>query len=377
MNSEVKKIETWDCLNIRDDLLRGIYSYGFETPSVIQKKAIKPIIDGNDIIAQAQSGTGKTGAFTIGTLQTIDLNKGTQVIVIAPTHELVKQIASVFLSIGSNMKNLHIKTAIGGSSVHDDINYLRKCNPQIIVGSPGRISDLIRRGCIDTKGIKLLILDEADELLSNGFKIDIYNIFQYMNQDIQVALFSATLPKEVLLVTEKFMRTPIKIEVEPDKLNVDGIEQFFIAVNNDSEKYAMVKKIFSTMVISQCIVYVNSIKRVNELYNLLCEDGYTVSSIHGSMTKEEREKSFLEFKSGQSRLLISSNITARGIDIQQVGMVVNIDVSNDMSTYLHRIGRSGRHGRKGIAINLITRNDVNLLKDIEKYYSITINEFKF
>jgi superfamily II DNA/RNA helicase len=370
-------IKTWDDLNVSDDLLRGIYSYGFESPSEIQKSAIIPIIDGKDIIAQAQSGTGKTGAFTIGTLQSIVLERGTQALILAPTHELVKQIADVVTSIGSKMSKLEVKTVIGGSSVGEDINYFRHTNPHIIVGSTGRVLDLMRRGCIDTNQIKLVVLDEADELLSSGFKQDVYNIFQCLNENIQIAMFSATLPENVLLVTEKFMRSPIKIIVEPEKLNIDGIEQFFIAVNNDSEKYDMIKKLFSTMVISQCIIYVNSVKRVVDLNHSLCCDGYTVSSIHGSMTKQERDNSFSEFKSGKSRLLISSNITARGIDIQQVGIVVNLDISQDVSTYLHRIGRSGRHGRKGVAINLVTRNDIFALKQIEKFYSISINEYKF
>jgi superfamily II DNA/RNA helicase len=370
-------IKTWDDLNVSDDLSRGIYSYGFESPSEIQKSAIMPIIDGKDIIAQAQSGTGKTGAFTIGTLQSIVLERGTQALILAPTHELVKQIADVVTSIGSKMSKLEVKIVIGGSSVGEDINYFRHTKPHIIVGSTGRVLDLMRRGCIETNQMKLVVLDEADELLSSGFKQDVYNIFQCLNENIQIAMFSATLPENVLHMTEKFMRSPIKVIVEPEKLNIDGIEQFFIAVNNDSEKYDMIKKLFSTMVISQCIIYVNSVKRVVDLNHSLCCDGYTVSSIHGSMTKQERDNSFSEFKSGKSRLLISSNITARGIDIQQVGIVVNLDISQDVSTYLHRIGRSGRHGRKGVAINLVTRNDIFSLKQIEDFYSISINEYKF
>lgn len=369
--------KTWDDLNIDDNLLRGIYSYGFEVPSEIQKIAITPIVDGKDLIAQAQSGSGKTGAFAIGTLQSIVLKKGTQALIIAPTHELVKQIADVISSIGSKMPHLTVKTVVGGSLVGEDINYFRHTKPHIIVGSTGRVLDLMRRGCIDTRHLKLVVLDEADELLSTGFKEDVYNIFQILNDDIQIAMFSATLPEDVLCIAEKFMRNPVKIIVQPDKLNVDGIEQFFVAVNNDSEKYEMIKRLFSTIVISQCIIYVNSVKRVVDLNNSLCCDGYTVSSIHGSMTKLERDIAFNEFKSGKSRLLISSNITARGIDIQQVGIVVNLDISQDVNTYLHRIGRSGRHGRKGIAINFVTRNDVNTLKHIEKFYNISINEYKF
>jgi translation initiation factor 4A len=376
MNENTLK-KTWDDLNIKDNLLRGIYSYGFEVPSEIQKNAITPIVDGKDIIAQAQSGSGKTGAFTIGTLQSIVLERGTQALIIAPTHELVNQIADVITSIGSKMSSLVVKTVIGGSFIGEDISYFRNTKPHVIVGSTGRVLDLIRRGCIDTRHLNLVVLDEADELLSTGFKEDVYNIFQNLNNNIQIAMFSATLSEDVLRVTEQFMRNPTKIIVQPDKLNVEGIEQFFIAVNDDSEKYEMIKRLFSTIVISQCIIYVNSVKRVVDLSHSLSCDGYTVSSIHGSMTKQERDIAFTEFKSGKSRLLISSNITARGIDIQQVGVVVNLDISQDVNTYLHRIGRSGRYGRKGVAINFVTKRDVNTLKQIERFYNISINEYKF
>jgi translation initiation factor 4A len=233
MNNE-KAIKIWDDLNIRDDLLRGIYSYGFETPSNIQKNSIKPFIDGKDIIAQAQSGTGKTGAFTIGTLQSIKLTGGTQAIVLAPTHELVKQISDVYKGIGASMQNLFIKTVVGGTPVGEDIASFRSLTPHVVVGSTGRVLDLIRRGCINMRHVKILVMDEADELLSSGFQNDVYNIFQHLNDNVQIALFSATLPDEVLKISEKFMRTPTKIIIQPDKLSVEGIEQFFIAINDDN-----------------------------------------------------------------------------------------------------------------------------------------------
>jgi superfamily II DNA/RNA helicase len=269
-------IKTWDDLNIRTDLLRGIYSYGFETPSDIQKNSIKPFIDGKDIIAQAQSGTGKTGAFTIGTLQAIELTGDTQAIILAPTHELVKQISDVFKALGSSMQNLFVKTVIGGTSIGDDIASFRSLTPHIVVGSTGRVLDLIRRGCISTRHIKIMVMDEADELLSFGFKNDVYNIFQHLNDNVQIALFSATLPSDVLKIAEKFMRTPTRIILQPDKMSVEGIDQFFIALNDDKDKYDMMKKLFSTLVISQCIVYVNSIQRVIELHSSLSNDGYAV-----------------------------------------------------------------------------------------------------
>ena len=377
VNDDVVKTEKWCDFNLEDDLLRGIYNYGFEDPSEIQKKAILPIISGNDIIAQAQSGSGKTATFLIGSLQLLDLKKGTQVLIIAPTHELARQISIVCTSLGCKMKNLCVKTLIGGTPVSDDVREMTSNTPHIIVGSPGRIYDLMQKNVIDTRELKLIVMDEADELLSSGFRNDIYNIFQYLNENIQVALFSATLPEDIIKLSKKFMRNPVSIMVKPDELQVEGIAQHYITVSNDDEKFEMVKKLFSALVVSQCIIYVNSVNRVIDLYDAMVRESFPVSCIHSSMSKTDRDKSFSDFRRGASRMLISSNITARGIDIQQVGMVINYDICSDIHTYLHRVGRSGRHGRKGIAINLMTKYDVNVMKSIEKYYNILISEFNF
>jgi superfamily II DNA/RNA helicase len=273
---------------------------------------------------QGQSGSGKTATFIIGSLQSIDLNKGTQILILAPTHELVKQIANVCTSITSKMQNLCVKTLVGGVSVSEDIKEISNSTPHVIVGSPGRVFDLLKRRIIDPNNINIIVLDEADELLSIGFRMDVKNIFQYLNEKIQVAIFSATLPDDVLKLTSKFMTNPLKITMKPEELNVEGIEQFYIALTDDINKFNTVKKLFSTLVVSQCIIFVNSVNRVIDLYDSMIQEGFPVSCIHSSMSKTERDKSFTEFKSGSSRILISSNITARGIDVQQVGMVIII-----------------------------------------------------
>ena len=373
---EPKCIEKWEDFNFKLDLLRGIYSYGFEKPSVIQQKAIFPIISGNDVIGQASSGSGKTGAFTIGTLQRIDVDlKKTQALIIAPTHELVKQISVVFEALGSCLNGLRVKTLIGGTSVSDDLNDLKNNVPHVIVGCTGRIFDMMNRGYINSYDIKILVLDEADEMLSSGFKENIYNIFQQLSSSVQVALFSATMPEEVLKLTEKFMRNPIKIIMKAEELSLECIQQYYIAVSNDRAKYDNVKDLFSNLIVSQCIIFVNSVNRVVDLYNAMTDEGFSVCCIHSSMNKIDRETAMTEFRKGCFRVLISSNITARGIDVQQVSTVVNFDIPRDVSTYLHRIGRSGRWGRKGLAINFITRQDIQTMKTIEKYYKISINEF--
>lgn len=369
------EIENWDDLNLNTDLLRGIYAYGFEKPSPIQRKAIKPIVDGKDLIAQAQSGTGKTATFTIGALSRVNLDQNeTQVLILSPTRELSKQTASVMLGIGSVLKDLRVQVVVGGSSIDDDSTFMRNNVPHVIAGCPGRVYDMIRRNHIQAKTVKLVILDEADEMLSTGFKEQVYNIFQHFKNDIQVALFSATLPPYINAITSKFMRDPVRISVKTEQLTLEGISQFYVGVEDDMQKYATLKDLYTFMSVSQCIIYCNSIKRVSDLYDAMVEDGFPVCRIHSNMEKIDREKAFLDFRSGSSRVLISSNVTARGIDIQQVSCVINFDVPKCVHTYLHRIGRSGRWGRKGVGINLITRRDAAKLKEIEEYYSCQINE---
>jgi translation initiation factor 4A len=368
-------INNWDDFDINNDLLRGIYGIGFEKPSPIQQKAIPHIISGKDIIAQAQSGTGKTGTFSIGTLQLINVNeKKTQAILMAPTHELASQSSNVISKIGSMMKGLTVKTFIGGTSVNEDIDYLKKNTPHIIVGTPGRIYDMIKRDYINTSYLKIFVMDEADDMLSSGFKEQIYNIFQHLPENIQVALFSATIPDEIMDLTKKFMRNPVQIRMNNEELNLECIQQYFVALSSDHAKYDILKNLFEYLNVSQCIIYVNSVKRVNDLYSAMTAEGFSVCAIHSSMTKKERDTAFINFKNGTFRVLISSNVTARGIDIQQVSIVINFDIPRCVHTYLHRIGRSGRWGRKGVAINFITRNDIHYMKAIENHYKSNIEE---
>ena len=374
-DTSLEIINAWDELDICPELLRGIYAYGFEKPSPIQSKAIKPIIDKLDIIGQAQSGTGKTATFSIGALSRIDIaDNSNQVLILSPTHELTHQTAKVLASLSIMMTGIRIKTIVGGSSIDADVDDMHSMPPHIIVGCPGRVYDMIRRGHINASKLKLVVIDEADEMLSKGFKEQIYNIFQYFNNDIQVALFSATLPPNIYNITDKFMRNPVRISVAAEMLTLEGIKQYFVALNNDVEKYNTLKDIFQVISLSHCIIYCNSVKRVSDLYDAMREDNFPVCCIHSYMDKSDREKSIAEFRSGIARVLISSNVTARGIDIQQVSTVINFDIPKDVHTYLHRIGRSGRWGRKGTGINFITRRDVTILKEIERYYNTQIDE---
>lgn len=374
-SDEVKVVNRWDEYDLKTDLLRGIYANGFEEPSQIQKTAILPIIEKRDVIAQAPSGTGKTGTFTIASLERVDIESNTtQILMLAPTHELVTQIAGVVSQISNFMEGLRVKTLIGGTSVADDAFELRNNVPHVVVGSVGRVADMIRRKHIQTKDIKLFVLDEADEMLSGGFLDNIYHMFPTFNENIQVAIFSATIPGEILSLTEKFMRNPVKITMEAENLNLEGIKQYYVALSSDDQKYETIKDLFGKLSVNQTIIYVNSVNRVIDLYKAMQNDGCAVCCIHSTMTSLERKNTLNEFRRGVHRVLISSNVTARGIDVQQVSIVINFDVPRCVHTYLHRIGRSGRWGRKGVAINFVTKDDIGDMKRIESHYKSTIEE---
>lgn len=365
---------TWEDMKLPDDILRGIYSYGFERPSPIQQRAIHPIQCGREVIAQAQSGTGKTATFTIGSLSRLNPElKGTQILALAPTHELASQTTTVFNSIGSNINNFSAKTFIGGTNVRDEINNTKRNPPTVAVGCPGRILDLLQKGAFVVTDIHTIIIDEADEMLSQGFQEQVRNIFELINENVQALIFSATLSREVLDITRKFMRDPVRILMEPEKLTLEGIAQYYAFVRTDDDKYDLLQQICSKMAINQCIIYCNSVNRVKQLYDCMTRDGFSVVCIHRHLNKYDRENAFKQFKTSACRFLISSDITARGIDVQQVNVVINFDLTRDVNTYLHRIGRSGRWGRKGTAINFVTYYDMRIKQDLENYYRIQIN----
>ena len=371
---KVVECESFDDMDLPPAVLRGIFSNGFERPSPIQQKAVRPLIDGNDLIAQAQSGTGKTGAFSIGSLALVDLTSRTnQVLVLSPTHELANQTAKVYGSIATYMKDIDIQTHIGGSSTREAMDKLR-AKPHVVIGTPGKIHDMFRRSGIDGQTIKCVIVDEADEMFNRGFSEQVYGILQFLHKDVQVCLFSATLPPELNSITNKFMRNPVEILVKAEQLTLEGIKQYYVACDNDTVKFDILIDLFELFTLSQTIIYCNKLETVEELYFALQKKEFPVTYVHGKMESDERKSNFDQFVSGKYRVLISSDLTARGIDIQQVSTVVNFDFPSDVSTYLHRIGRSGRWGRKGMGLNLTTIRDVKNMKMIEEYYSTQIQE---
>jgi translation initiation factor 4A len=364
---------TFDSLNLKDHLLRGIYSYGFENPSKIQNEAVPLIINGRDLIAQAQSGTGKTGAFLIGTLEKIDVSiKGTQILILAPTHELVHQIHEVASEL-SKFLNISIMEVVGGTSVQECRQGLDK-QPHVIIGSPGRVLDMIQKNFLYTDNLKTLIFDEADETLSFGFKDTIYNIVKSIPKTCQICLFSATIPDELLELSSSFMNNPQKILVDKEALTLEGITQFFINIRISDWKYDVLKDLYDTINIAQCIIYINSKNKLMEIYERLIADNFPVSYIHGELSSCERKEVMKQFRSGNTRILLSTDLLSRGIDVQQLSLVINFDLPKSKEVYIHRIGRSGRYGRKGVAINLVTDRDMPHMREIEEFYETKIVE---
>ncbi|KAF9059105.1 P-loop containing nucleoside triphosphate hydrolase protein [Rhodocollybia butyracea] len=323
----------------------------FERPSAIQQRAIVPVVKGHDL----------------------DMSiKGTQALILAPTRELAQQIQKVVVALGDYM-NIECHACVGGTNVREDMAKLQE-GVQVVVGTPGRVFDMINRRALKADTIKIFCLDEADEMLSRGFKDQIYEVFQLLPQDTQVVLLSATMPADVLEVTKKFMRDPVRILVKRDELTLEGIKQFYIAVEKEEWKLDTLCDLYETVTITQAVIFCNTRRKVDWLTEKMHSREFTVSAMHGDMEQKQREVLMKEFRSGSSRVLITTDLLARGIDVQQVSLVINYDLPTNRENYIHRIGRGGRFGRKGVAINFVTTEDVRMLRDIEQFYNTQIDE---
>ncbi|KAH7691154.1 RNA helicase protein [Dioscorea alata] len=314
--------DSFDLMGLQENLLRGIYAYGFEKPSAIQQRGIVPFIKGLDVIQQAQSGTGKTATFCSGILQQLDSNLvECQALVLAPTRELANQIEKVMRALGDYL-NVKIHACVGGTTgVH------------VVVGTPGCVSDMLRRKSLKPNYIKMFVLDEADEMLSRGFKDQIYDIFQCMPEKIQVGVFSATMPPEALEITRKFMNKPVRILVKRDELTLEGIQQFYVDVEKEDWKLDTLCDLYETLAITQSVIFVNTRRKVDWLTDKMRSRDHTVSATHGDMDQNTRDVIMREFRSG-----------------------------------------SGRFGRKGVAINFITKNDERMFLDMQQFYNVLIQE---
>jgi len=370
---EYPPLTSFDDMELDDQLLRGVYAVGYERPPAIQQRAIMPITKGHDVIAQAQSGTGKTATFTIGLLKKIDTSvKKTQSLILAPTRELARQISGTVGSIGQFMSVTH-HVCIGGTQITADVNRLNQ-GPHAVIGTPGRVVDMIERQVLKVNDVKIFILDEADQMLSGEFADRVYQIFQYLPTTVQVVLMSATMPPAVLDLTEKFMINPVRILVNADQLTLEGIRQFYIKLDNPAWKIDTICDLYESLEITQSVIFCNTRTEASRLTNVLTEKHFVVSCLHSDLNQADRDKVMREFTSGSSRVLIATDIIARGIDVQQVSVVINYDLPKECETYLHRIGRGGRFGRKGLAINLVTENSFEALENIRRFFSTEITE---
>jgi translation initiation factor 4A len=371
VESDVEAYTDFDSMKLRDELLRGIYSYGFEKPSAIQQRAIVPLASGRDVIAQAQSGTGKTATFAVGILQQLNIEeKEAQALIVVPTRELALQVNRVVAALGIHM-GVRCHSCTGGTRITDDIRTLRE-GVHVVTGTPGRIYDMISRNELNPNKLKIFVLDEADEMLSKGFEDIIRDIFQSLPSTVQVGIFSATLPPECLDITKKFMNNPVNILVKQEELTLQGINQFYINCEREQWKYETLCDLYNDINITQAVIFCNARRKVDWLTDKMTRDNFTVSATHGSLDPADRRKIMEEFRTGSSRVLITTDLLARGIDVQQVSVVINYDLPRNKENYLHRIGRSGRFGRKGLAINFVTEDDIRELRELEKFYDTVI-----
>ena len=372
-SEDVEVHTSFDTMNLKEDLLRGIYSYGFEKPSAVQQRSILPILKGRDVIVQSQSGTGKTAVFCLGALQAVNVSeRATQVIILSPTRELAEQSQKVCLALGDYM-NVQVHCCVGGKRVSDDQKALES-GSHIVSGTPGRVYHMITERYLSTSRVKMMVLDEADEMLKKGFKEQVYDIYRFLPASTQVVLVSATLPQDILEMTHKFMNDPFRILVKRDELTLEGIRQFFVAVEKEQWKFDTLCDLYDTLTITQAVIFCNTRQKVDWLADKMRGANFTLVAMHGEMPQKERDQIMQQFRSGKARVLITTDIWGRGLDVQQVSLVISYDLPTNRELYIHRIGRSGRFGRKGVAINFVKDDDIKILRDIEQFYSTQIDE---
>jgi ATP-dependent RNA helicase DDX6/DHH1 len=345
------------------DLLLGIYENGYERPSPIQEESIPIVLAGRDILARAKNGTGKTAAFLIPLLERIDHSiNGIQALVLVPTRELALQTSQVAKQLAKHTP-IQVMVTTGGTSLRDDI--VRLYEPvHIIVATPGRVLDLVERSVAKLNHCSVLVMDEADKLLSQEFQTDIEKLISYLPKKRQILLYSATFPLAVAAFKDKFLNKPHEINLM-EELTLKGVTQYYAFVE-EIQKVHCLHTLFGKLQINQSIIFCNSSTRVELLAKKITELGYSCFYIHSRMRQEERNKVFHDFRNGKCRNLVSTDLFTRGIDIQAVNVVVNFDFPKSSETYLHRIGRSGRFGHLGLAVNLITNDDATNLYRIEQ-----------
>lgn len=375
--TEFPPVPNFDSMELSEELLRGIYSYGFERPSAIQSVAIMPMVNGRDVLGQAQSGTGKTGTFSIGMLSRIDpAVRQPQALVLAHTHELADQIFKVVTALSSFM-GIKVILAIGGESNprHVNVRELR-AGAHVIVGTPGRVYDLATSGDLRFSSLRYFVLDEADEMLTDRFGDQVSEIVKLGLPDgCRIAFFSATMPPEVVDLAERILTNPVRVTLKTADVKLDAIQQYIVPLEEDSWKLECLCDIFESASIPQSIIFTNTKERAERLFHALTERGFPVSVIYGEpMSGSVRKQRMNDFRVGKTRVLIATNLLARGIDVQQVEMVFNFDMPSfeDKENYIHRIGRCARFGRKGKTIAFVTPAEKDVMDQIAAHYEFNV-----
>lgn len=362
-------------LHLNENLLKGVYLYGFTKPSKIQINGIQSISAGKDCILQSQSGTGKTATYLLGILNRINYAEiKNQGIIITPTHELAEQVYQVATEL-SKFININIVKCIGGTDLNDNREKLKKAH--LIIGTIGRISHMIKEKRINLFTIKLIILDEADEILSDGLSDKLQFIFEKCSDGIQCCMISATYPPNIFAIAKKLMVDPVKILLRNSDVAVDLISQFYVNVEVEDLKFETLLDLYSFVSTSQAIIFCNSIEKTDWLKENLEKNNFEITCIHGRMNQKERDDIIKDFRDSKTRILLTTDLLARGIDIPFVNLVINYDLPITKETYIHRIGRCGRFDKKGVAITMVKMEDsvdFKLFNKLKHFYKIKIDE---
>ena len=353
-------------LNLSKKMLSSLQNLGFEKPTEIQEKSIPLIMENHNLLGQAQTGTGKTLAFGIPIVEKINpKDKDPQALILTPTRELALQVSEEIKKIGRN-RGIFTLAVYGGTSIDRQINFLKNKRNQVIVGTPGRIKDLIDRGVLKLDKIKIFVLDEADRMLDMGFIDDIRYIYSKLPEEKQVLLFSATIPNSIMALAKEFLKDNFKIvKVKPEEVVVDKIEQYLFKVDEFS-RFSKLKELLNKHSNKKAIIFTETKKNVDELYKLLKKNDFKVGAIHGDFSQKKREQVLKDFKENNINILVATDVASRGLDIKDVEVVYNYKLPNNVESYIHRIGRTGRAGREGLAISFATNSEKQTVIKISK-----------
>lgn len=359
----MKKFEE---LSLSDEIKKSLTAMNFEDMTQIQEKTIPEILNGTDVIGQSQTGTGKTAAFGIPAVEKVDvLKKDVQILILCPTRELATQIQGVIRQISRFKKGLRSIAIYGGDSIERQIRDLKK-GVHIVVGTPGRVMDHMRKGTLKLDNIKMIVLDEADEMLNMGFEEDIQTILKDITYTHQTLLFSATMPKRILELTKKYQNHPLHIKIKSQTLTVENIKQVYYDTKVKM-KPELLKRLLKIEQPTSAVIFCNTKKKVDDLIEMLKSDNFVAEALHGDIRQSTRERIMKRFKNGQINILVATDVAARGIDVNNLDMVFNYDLPQEHEYYVHRIGRTGRNGKNGKAISFVVGKEIRELHEIEKY----------